>query len=227
MRIAVVAAMPIELRPFVRAAGLQPSGDDYVGTLAGHDIIAAKMGVGMTGATHTTERLLQSGDVDRVVVIGICGGLDESIPIGSVLSPEVLVDGATGAEYRAPAWDPIELRGKLVTFDDFELELKMIPQLADEGASAVDMETAAVAAVCEQRGCPYAVFRAISDYATDGTVDAAIGAMARPDGSSDTGAALRYMVRRPWKIPGLVRLGRGSQAAAKAAAEAAIIAIRA
>jgi nucleoside phosphorylase len=227
MRIAVVAAMPMELRPFVRAAGLQPSGDDYTGTFAGHEIIAAKMGVGMTGATKTTERLLQSRDVDRVVVIGICGGLDESIPIGSVLSPEVLVDGATGAEYRSPAWDPIELRGKLVTFDDFELELKMIPQLAKEGASAVDMETAAVAAVCEQHGCPYAVFRSISDYATDGTVDAAVGAMAKPDGSSDMGAALRYMVRRPWRIPGLVRLGRGAQAAAKAAADAAITAIRA
>jgi nucleoside phosphorylase len=227
MRVAVVAAMPIELRPLVKAAGLQRSGDDYAGPLAGHEIIAAKMGVGMTGATATTERLLKSGDVDRVVVIGICGGLDESIPIGSVLSPALLVDGATGAEYRPPAWYPIELRGTLVTFDDFELELKMIPQLAADGVSAVDMETAAVAAVCEQHGCPYAVFRSISDYATDGTVDAAVGAMAKPDGSGDMGAALRYMVRRPWKIPGLMRLGRGAQSAAKAAADAAIVALRA
>src|SRR5258706_7349390 len=88
MRVAVIAAMPIELRPLVRALGLQPSGDDYVGTLNGHEIIAAKMGVGMTGATATTERLLRSGDVDRVVVIGICGGLDASIPIRSVPLPE-------------------------------------------------------------------------------------------------------------------------------------------
>jgi adenosylhomocysteine nucleosidase len=227
MHIAVLAAMPIELRPFVRSAGLQPSGEDYTGSVAGHDITAAKMGVGMTGATRTTERLLRAGDVDRVVVIGICGGLDESIPIGSVLSPEVLVDGATGTEYRPAAWDPIELRGTLVTFDDFELELQMIPKLAADGASAVDMETAAVAAVCEQHGCPYAVFRSISDYAMDGTVDAAIGAMAKPDGSSDRGAALRYMVRRPWRIPGLLRLGRGAQAAAKAASDAALTAIRA
>jgi adenosylhomocysteine nucleosidase len=226
MRVAVVAAMPIELRPLVKAAGLRPSGDDYTGTLAGHEIIAAKMGVGMTGATETTERLLHSGDVDRVVVIGICGGLDETIPIGTVLSPEILVDGATGAEYRPPPWDPIKLHGRLVTFDDINLELQMIPQLVKEGASAVDMETAAVAAVCERHDRPYAVFRSISDYATDGTVDAAVGAMARPDGSPDMGAALRYMVRRPWKIPGLVRLGRGSQSAAKAAADAAIAALR-
>jgi hypothetical protein len=103
----------------------------------------------------------------------------------------------------------------------------MIPQLVEQGASAVDMETAAVAAVCEQHGTPYAVFRSISDYATDGTVDAAVGAMARPDGSSDMGAAVRYMVRRPWKIPGLMRLGRGSMAAARAASDAALTALRA
>ena len=45
--------------------------------------------------------------------------------------------------------------------------------LLKSGATAVDMETAAVAAVCERKGTPYAVFRAISDYATDGSVDAA------------------------------------------------------
>jgi nucleoside phosphorylase len=184
------------------------------------------MGVGMKGATVTTERLLRTGDVDRVIVIGICGGLDETFPIGTVLSPEFLVDGATGTEYRSPSWDPIELRGRLVTFDDINLELQMIPQLVEEGATAVDMETAAVAAVCEQHHTPYAVFRSISDYATDGTVDAAVGAMARPDGSSDMGAALRYMVRNPLKIPGLVRLGRGAQAAARAAADAALAALR-
>ena len=206
---------------------MQPSGEDYVGSVAGHDIVAAKMGVGMTGATKTTERLLDAGDVDRIVVIGICGGLDESVPIGTVLSPEVLVDGATGTEYRPEPWAPISLKGTLVTFDDLELELQMIPDLVEGGASAVDMETAAVAAVCHDRGCPYAVFRSISDYATDGTVDAAVGAMAKPDGTPDMRAALRYMARHPWKIPGLVRLGRGAQTATKAAAAAAITALRA
>jgi nucleoside phosphorylase len=206
---------------------LQRSGDDYTGTVASHEIIAAKMGMGMTGATATTERLLLAGPVDRVVVIGICGGLDESIPIGSVLSPEVLVDGATGAEYRSPEWDPIELRGRLVTFDDMALELQMIPQLAKEGAAAVDMETAAVAAVCEQHGCPYAVFRSISDYATDGTVDAEVAALGNADGTANVGASFRFLLRHPLRIPRLVRLGRDSQKAAKAASDAAIAALSA
>ena len=89
------------------------------------------------------------------------------------------------------------------------------------------METAAVAAVCERRGCPFTAFRAISDNATDGSVDAAVAGMLHPDGTPDTGAALRYMVRKPWRIPRLLRLGRDSQRAAKAAADAAIAALRA
>jgi nucleoside phosphorylase len=227
MRVAMLAAMPMELKPIVRILNLTQSGDDYVGKLGDIDIVATKMGVGMTGATKTTERLLDQGDIDRVLVVGICGGLDETVPIGTVLHPEVLVDGANGTEYKSPAWAPITLSGRLATFDDIELELKMVPELLESGCTAVDMETAAVAAVCEKRGTPYAVFRAISDYATDGSVDAAVGKMVKADGSPDMGAALRYMITHPRRIPTLLRLGRGSAAAVKAAADAAIAALRA
>jgi nucleoside phosphorylase len=40
------------------------------------------------------------------------------------------------------------------------------------------METAAVAEVCEERGVPWSVVRAISDRASDGSVDAEVLASA-------------------------------------------------
>ena len=83
------------------------------------------------------------------------------------------------------------------------------------------METAAVAAVCEARERPWTAFRAISDL-VGGPVDDAILAMANPDGSGNLAAAARYLLPRPWKIPGLVRLARDTRAATKAAAAAAI-----
>ena len=52
--------------------------------------------------------------------------------------------------------------------------------MAAQGVVAVDMETAAVAAVCEAAACPWSVFRGISDYAGEGLVDDAIFAMTRP-----------------------------------------------
>lgn len=227
MPVAVLAAMPSELRPFVQSLGLRREGDLYTGEADGQRVVATTMGVGMKGATRTAERMLQSDDIDRLIVIGIAGGVDTTLPIGTVLTPEVVVDGASHAEYRPPAWAPIEGRGRIVTYDDFDAEIEVMAKIQADGFSAVDMETAAVAAVCERHNCPYAVFRAISDNATDGSVDSAIAAMARPDGTPDLGAALRYIVRRPWRIPRLVRLGRDSQRAAKAASDAAIRALRA
>jgi adenosylhomocysteine nucleosidase len=83
------------------------------------------------------------------------------------------------------------------------------------------METAAVAAVCERRGCPWSVFRAISDRADDGAVDAAILGLAGPDGGPNLPALMRFLVTRPWRVPQLARLARGMRLAADRAASAA------
>jgi adenosylhomocysteine nucleosidase len=185
------------------------------------------MGLGMNPAAAAAERILDRGDVDRLLVVGICGGLDESVPIGTVLCPAIVEDGATGEQYPSPEWAPITLDGRLVTFDDFALELKMIPSLVEQGASAVDMETAAVASVCTRRGVPYAVFRSISDHATTGVLDMELGTMVGPSGSPNIAKGLWYLVRHPRKIPALIALGKGAATATKAAANAAIAALRA
>ena len=224
--IAVLTAMRSELRPFVRAAGLARTGDVWSGTLGRYEVAASTMGVGMVGAAEAAERVVKGADVERVLVVGIAGGIDARLPIGHVVVPEVVVDGATGAEHRPAPWAQVEPHGRLVTYHDFQTDPELMARLQREGYAAIDMETAAVAAVCEQHGCPYTVFRAISDDAVKGTVDPAVAALARPDGSPDLGAALRYALRHPWRVPGLVALGRDSDHAARAAAAAAVAALR-
>jgi hypothetical protein len=68
----------------------------------------------------------------------------------------------------------------------------------------------------------WSVFRAISDTLADGVVDASTVGMVRPDGSTNVGAALRYILRRPQTIPRLARLGRGTKLATTVAARAAV-----
>ncbi|UCE87523.1 MAG: nucleoside phosphorylase, partial [Deltaproteobacteria bacterium] len=89
----------------------------------------------------------------------------------------------------------------------------------------IDMETAAVAAVCERRRCPWSVFRAISDRADDGSTDAAVLALAGPDGRPDLLAVARLVLTRPRRVPQLVRLARGATRAARVAASAAVAAL--
>jgi len=227
--IVVLTAMRSELRPFVRAAGLTRSDDGAVwsGTVGGHEVVATTMGVGMAGAAAAAEQALQRGDVERLLVVGIAGGIDQDLPIGHVVVPEVVIDGAGGAEHPTAPWGPVEPDGRLITYHDFQTDPELMARLQREGYAAIDMETAAVAAVCERHGCPHTAFRAISDDALGGTIDPQVAAMARPDGSPDLGAAVRYVLRRPWRVPYLVGLGRDSERAARAAADAAVAALRA
>ena len=70
--------------------------------------------------------------------------------------------------------------GRIVSDDQFISAEEDIARISDDGVTAVDMETAAVAAVCERRGTPWSVFRVISDMAGD--TDDSVLAMANPEG---------------------------------------------
>jgi hypothetical protein len=88
------------------------------------------------------------------------------------------------------------------------------------------METAAIAAVCASRRCPWSVFRAISDRADDCSTDEAVFDLAGPDGEPNLAAVVRFVLTNPGRIPQLGRLARGLSIATKVAASAAANALR-
>jgi adenosylhomocysteine nucleosidase len=217
--------MPSELRPVVRAFGLRPGpvGDleAHTGTVGDSEVVATTTGIGTARATAAVDRLLAATDVDHVVVVGIAGGIGPTVSIRDVVIPEVVTDWPAGREYRPAPLGDLANAGRLVTSDEYGYSPRVVAGMIDDGVVAVDMETAAVAAACEARGQRWSAVRAISDRADDDTVDEAIIGLAKPDGSPDFGAALRYLARRPWRIRRLAVLGRDATAAARAAAEAA------
>lgn len=150
-------------------------------------------GIGMHAAKRATDRLLDAMPVDRVLVVGIAGDVGPSRVGG------------------APA------RGTLATSDEFLVDPATLEHLARDGVIALDMETSAVAAVCEARGTPWSVVRAISDRTDDHPDDAVLG-LAKPDGSPNLPAAARFVLAHPWRVPQLARLARDARAAATSAA---------
>lgn len=228
-RVALLAPMRSELRPLVRVLALRRdrSGDGalWSGAAGGVAIVATMTGIGMGAAARATGRILDSAGVDHVVVVGIAGGIGPSVEIGDLVVPERVIDLASGTEHRPHPLGGSAPRGTLVTWDGLLVDPERMARLAREGVVAIDMETAAVAAVCERRGCPWSVFRAISDRADDASVDQAVFGLAGPDGGPNLPALARFLLTRPWRIPQLARLARGMRLAADAAATAAVRAL--
>jgi adenosylhomocysteine nucleosidase len=222
--VAVLAAMNIELKPLIRAFSLQRDGTDrpavFRGEADGTKLVATTMNMGTAAATKATERILELGPVDHLICIGVAGGLGPSVKVRELVVPEVVVDAATETEYRPAPLPGFTPRGKLWTSDDFETDPVTLSPLIDKGVVALDMETAAIAAVCERRGVPWSVARGLSDHVTDAPVDQAVFGLAQPDGSANVGALVRYIARRPWRVVELARMGRNSLAAAKASVDA-------
>jgi adenosylhomocysteine nucleosidase len=239
VRIGILAPMPSELRPVVKRLGLRRAASSPVGRMV-HEgrvgdvsVVAAMTGMGPDAAAAATRRMLDAGDlaIDHVVVVGIAGGIAAGQAIGDVVPVDVVIDDRTGTEYRPhPFGDgagPARLTGggALHTSPEFIADPERVAALRAQGVVALDMETAAVAAVCEERGVPWSVFRTISDRASDGLADEAVFGLAHPDGSPDLRAVARLVVRHPTRIPRLVRLGRDMSIATKSAATAAAAAI--
>ena len=150
--------------------------------------LRASLNIGMAPAAAATERMLDTFDVHHIVVVGIAGSIDPNLGIGELVMPAVVIDHATGREYTPTNITTITPRGALLSGDEYLHDPTCSPALIADGVVAVDMETAAVAAVCEARGVPWSVFRAISDRASEaGLIGDAILDVVKPDGSVERG----------------------------------------
>jgi len=223
---AFICAMPMEIVPLVEALTLTETTVNgvtaHAGTLGNRDVVAIVTGMGTELATAGTERLLDAVAVGHVVVVGITGAVDNETPIGTLVLPEVVVHSVTGTEHRPTSLGDGTPHGKMWTGDVLITDLDVIAELRARGVVSLDMETAAIAVLCEARGIPWSVFRVISDRATDGSVDEDVFHMSNQDGTPNHEAIARYFEEHPDRLEIMARLAEGATLAARTAAEAAI-----
>jgi adenosylhomocysteine nucleosidase len=227
--IAILCAMPMELQAVRRKLPLNETEigglPAYEGRLGDHDVVAAATGMGTALATSATDRLLDAVPVDRVLVVGITGAVENDTPIGTLVMPEVVINSETGTEHRPAPLGDAACAGTMWTTNELLTDLEVLAGLRERGVVCLDMETAAIAASCERRGIPWSVFRAISDRATDGTIDEEVFRLSNQDGTPNPRAIARYVLRHPGRLPSMVRLAKGAKLAADTAADAAIRAV--
>ena len=218
--------MPMEAQPLKRRLSLEKTSlggaPAYTGTLNGRPVVTIVTGMGTKSATEGTTRLLDAVPVDRVVVVGITGAVENDTPIGTLILPEIVVDSATGSEHRPAPLGSGARRGKMWTTDVLITDPDELAGLRADGVVSLDMETAAIAEVCEARRIPWSVFRVISDRASDGSVDQETFELSNQDGTPRPGAVAKYFLTHPGRIPTMMKMAKGAKLATQRAAAAAI-----
>ena len=221
--------MPLEMDAITTAFGLSATsaaaGAPWAGRLGNSDVTAIHSGMGPPLTRAATARLFEGSAAeapDHVMNAGICGGLDPDLEVGTLLNPEEIILHTTGETFRhtPPGREP--QAGKLVTTEGVHFDVELSQRFFADGCLGVDMESAAVAEVCEARGCPWSIYRCIGDRYFDGLLDERVTALANPDGSGNMDELSRLLTAEPDVAANLQQLSHDSTLAARLAAEAAV-----
>lgn len=229
--VVVLAPMPMEMEAITTAFKLSPDGEGPEATWSGKvgesDVTAVHIGMGPTLTRGALMRLFDESQpdfrpIDHVMNAGICGGLDPSLDTGTLINPEFIIENSTGISYPNASPSDVPLRGNLITTDDATTDHDESRRLFEEqGCIAVDMESAAVADFCLQKGVAWSIYRCIGDRWFDGLLDERVLKATNPDGSGNLDEIFRLM-EDPQIKANLERLGRETTVAAQLAAEAAV-----
>lgn len=223
--------MPLEMNAIVTAFGLSPKSDadnaPWTGYVGDSHVTAIHIGMGPPLTRTAITRLFEGSapdhlPVDHVMIAGICGGLDPDLEVGTLINPEVIIEYSSGAAYRHTPPGNAPQGGKLITTEGVTQDTGLSQRLFADGCLGVDMESSAVAEVCEAHGCPWSVYRCIGDRWFDELLDPRFVALTNPDGSGNTAEIGRLIAAEPELGVKLERLARETALAAQLAAEAAV-----
>lgn len=217
MRIAIIAALPGELKQLVRgwervasptkgiSLWLRGAGDD--------EYIAVCGGMGSAAALRTFAAAEHVGTLDMVLSVGWAGALNDAMEAGQCYIASEVIDAQTGERFA-------------LADGNRKLRLVTTAQVADEaekarlhdtyGAMLVDMEASAVARLAQIRNIPICCFKAVSDGRGAKLPD--LNPFIDARGQMRMLSFLAHVALRPQYWASLIQLGRTSSKAAKALA---------
>ncbi len=178
------------------------------------DLVVVISGIGRKNAELAARAAVARYDPTALLSVGLAGALIRSLKVGSVFTPNVVVDAAGGAEYRCSGETGGVIGGVLVTADEIagaDAKRKLV-----EGfhGLVVDMEAAGVAKSALERQIGFRCVKAISDEAD--FVMPPLNRFVDGDGKFRSGRFAAWAAVRPWQWAKVIALGRNSSRATRA-----------
>ncbi len=186
--IAIVVAMRRELAPLLR--GVQAQRADGIEFFELEDAVIAVGGMGRNAARKAAEAVVDMYEPTTLISAGIAGALTTKLRAGDVVQGFEVVDAESGARFKTAGGESMIVTAASVSGP---AEKRM---LADRyQADVVDMESAAVAAVAQERGIEFGAMKAISDELEFEMPP--VGRFVDGDGEFETARFATYIALRP------------------------------
>jgi adenosylhomocysteine nucleosidase len=217
-RVAIIAAMPGELKPLVHGWPSSTRGNIrfWAQRNEEEEWIAACAGTGQAAATRAFASIEAGGPIDLVISYGWAGALTAGVAAGSAHNIAGVIDVRTGERFYcdAGAGDRWLVTSPIVANAAEKRRLASTYAGAYRPAARaalVDMEAAAIARLAQMRGIPFYCFKGVSDGFKDKLPD--FNRFIRSDGQFNMAGMVLFSILRPWHWPSLIRMGENSSKA--------------
>ncbi len=214
-KIAIIAAMEREVAPLIRnwkVRTMEHGGRRFRLFEKGEAALVCG-GIGAEAARRATEAVIREVNPGRVISVGFAGALDASLQIGHVFEPRTVINAVDGVRTECGAGDGILVSSATVAGKEQKSRLSKA-----YGASAVDMEAAAVAQGGQARAVEFGALKAISDTADFNLP--AVDRFVAADGSFQSVRFACHVALRPWLWGATISLARNSAKASRALSDA-------
>jgi adenosylhomocysteine nucleosidase len=211
-RIAIIAAMPGELKPLTRGWRHQRRNgvDLWRWRFDQGEWIAVCAGAGVVAATRAFAEVEKLGPVTTVISTGWAGALREELVPGQVYDVSTVIDARTGERF-VTASPPTNCL--LVTSSRVADTAEKRRLASTYSAALVDMEAAGLARLARMRGIPFYCIKGISDGYSDQLPD--FNRFISPGGQFKLAPFVLFALLRPWYWHALIRMGENSREAAR------------
>jgi adenosylhomocysteine nucleosidase len=181
-----------------------------IGRLNGREVALVANGPGPKLAGDAVDAV---GKREALISIGFCGGLVPALGVCDIVAAtEVLGSGPA----RLPVTSRAFKSGPLLSIDRVISSSAEKTDLGKSGASAVEMEAAAVAARAHRWNIPFYAVRVVTDTCAE-TFPLDFNHMRHAEGRFSRGRILRAALRRPFAvIPQLIQLNQTTKRASRA-----------
>jgi nucleoside phosphorylase len=211
-KLAIVAALEREVSPLVKNWKLVErahEGKKFKFFEHG-DAVLVCGGVGVEAARRATEAVIALYQPGMVQSVGFAGALDQSLRVGAILIPALVIDAQDGSRIEPG----IPGEGVLVSVARVAGAEQKKRLARAYGAQSVDMEAAAVAKGARTRGTAFSAVKVISDEI--GLELPSMEKFIGMGGQFETGRFVAFVAIRPWLWARVLRLWKNSSIAAKA-----------